>query len=201
MIDLGERGVIALCGPSGVGKGHTKRMILDMAGVEFAEPVVASTRHARIDDDASRLAGLSDPDFDRLVEQGDVILPHRPFRVDGSPRYGFLMASLLVEKPILTEVHSSIIRPFHETFGGQALIIGMVASPDTLRANIMARQGSEYDGVGIDLRVESARQEVAEIYDAYEHDAIDQLYSLNLHERNRAQYSIATTVRNHVGSV
>jgi len=199
MINFGENGVIALTGPSGVGKGFTKEKILELAPDGFAEPVVASTRHARMDDGTSRLAGLSEQDFDRLIESGEVILPHQPFRLDGSPRYGFVAESLVTNKPILTEVHSSIIDVFKQKFDGRAMIIGMIATRETLLENILARQGSQFDGVGVDLRVDSATQEVQEIFDAYASEDIDVLFSCDPSERDYAQTRIVSMVAEYLG--
>lgn len=199
MINFGENGVIALSGPSGVGKGFTKTQIQGLAPGGFAEPVVASTRHARVDDGSSRLAGLSERDFDRLVDAGEVVLPHQPFRLDGSPRYGFVADSLVTDKPILTEVHASIIDVFKQKFRGRAMVIGMIASRQTLLDNILARQGSEFDGVGIELRVDSAAQEVQEIFDAYAAETVDALFSCDPDERDFSQRRIVSMVAEYLG--
>jgi guanylate kinase len=199
MINFGENGVIALSGPSGVGKGFTKARIRQLSPDGFAEPVVASTRYARMDDDSSRLAGLSESDFDRLVTAGDVVLAHQPFRTDGSPRYGFVAESLVTDKPILTEVHSSIIDVFKQQFHGRAMVIGMVATRQTLLENILARQGSQFDGVGIDLRVDSAAQEAQEIFDAYAAETVDSLFSCDPDEREFSQRGIVNLVREYLG--
>jgi guanylate kinase len=199
MINFGENGVIALSGPSGVGKGFTKAKIRELSPDGFTEPVVASTRHARMDDDSSRLAGLSESDFDRLVAAGEVVLPHQPFHIDGSPRYGFVAESLVTKKPILTEVHSSIIDEFKQQFQGRAMVIGMVATRQTLLDNILTRQGSQFDGVGIDLRVDSATREVQEIFDAYAAESVDTLFSCNPDDRDFSQRRIVNLVREYLG--
>lgn len=198
MINYGENGVIALCGPSGVGKGFTKSKIMELSPGGFTEPVVASTRHARMDDDISRLAGLSEKDFDRLIASGEVILSHQPFREEGSPRYGFVTESLVTDKPIITEVHSSIIDIFRHTFEDRALIIGMIATRQTLHDSIIERQGSQFDGVGIDLRVDSAEQEVQEIFAAFAAETVDSLFSCDPYERDFSQRAIVDLVRDHL---
>jgi len=102
--------VIALCGPSGVGKGFTKKLIQSTISpyASLREPVVCTTRPSRPDDNVSRRTGIHDSDFDKLIKSGSIVLSHRPFRNADTPRYGFASDSVRPGRPLLTEVHSSI---------------------------------------------------------------------------------------------
>jgi guanylate kinase len=185
--------VIALCGPSGVGKGYTKQRIQEsMPGDSFAEPVVVTTRSARHDDGPSRRAGLSEEAFSRLVVAGEVILDHRPFRTLDTPRYGFDIKSTQTESPLLTEVHSTILDDFRMQFIDQkVLMIGIVASKDTLRENILSRQSPSSD---VDMRLRLGALEEQEIREAYGSGIIDDLVFYDTHDRDASQQFIINRV-------
>lgn len=169
--------VVALCGPSGVGKGYVKKRAIDVLGdVPLSEPVVATTREPRKDDGPDREAGIDAASFFTRVDDGDIVLPHRPFRDTNSPLYGFTRESL--DAPyLLTEVHSTVLGEFHALFPSRPrMVMGFVADESTLAASIRDRQGDTSDGAGIELRLACASAEIAEIERGYEEGHVDRLY-------------------------
>lgn len=193
--------VIALCGPSGVGKGFTKQKILgSMPNPEFfAEPIVVTTRGARHDDGPSRRAGLTDKDFSRLVARGAIVLEHRPFRADNTPWYGFDKDSLRTDRPLLTETHSSILEEFRRQLADRrVLIIGLIATRETLQTNIHKRQPDTPD---IDIRLSLGALEGQEIRAAYEKGVIDDLVLCDIDKRDESQRSVVDTVQNYLGGL
>lgn len=182
-----EYPVVALCGPSGVGKGYTKNRLLERSGELFAEPIIVTTRPARSDDLGAigRRTGVPEKEYQRLVEQGDIILDHKPFRVMGSPRYGFDSLSTANPKPLLTEVHSSIITDFFEKFNTRKLlVIGFLATRDVLIEGIVGRGGDLRD---LDLRLAMSEIEQTEIEQAHSEGLITELYVCDKQSRATLQ--------------
>lgn len=60
---MGERNILGLVGPSGVGKGYAKEAIKSALPGVFVEPVVVTTRTQRPGDGADRRAGVSISEF------------------------------------------------------------------------------------------------------------------------------------------
>lgn len=193
--------VVALCGPSGVGKSFTKKLIAEDAerqNIALVEPVVVTTRLARPDDTGSRRAGLSEGAFMQLVEAGEVVLPHQPFRRKDTPWYGFDRQSV-AGGPLLTEVHSSILPEFARFFAARpVLILGLVAGRTTLEQNIHERQGTFSDGVDAAIRVDMAALEEEEIQNAFAAGLVRQIAECSPGERDAAQMMIAKSALNHV---
>ena len=181
-----KRNVIALCGPSGVGKGFTKNLIRENAnGVEFTEPAFATTRPARGDDSGHRLAGLSIDEFNDMVDAGMVIIPSQPFG-EGTPYYGLVETSIKSGN-ILTEVHPCILKDFKEYFkDDNLLILAMEATDEFLRESMTGRG----TGDDIELRVAKSKDEIAQIREAMKEGLIDGLWNINFAERDNAQRQI-----------
>lgn len=191
--------VVALCGPSGVGKGHVKELIKHGVGVNFSEPVVCTTRPSRADDGMARRAGLSEGKFAKLVERGDIVLPHQPFREPGSPWYGFDAGSFDTEQPILTEVHSTILKPFRTLFlGRRALTVCLISDDITRVANIMNREAVT-DSVDFDRRVHMGGLEIEEINAALHDRYVDAVLDCSLDRRNHAQRMAVEIVKRFIG--
>jgi ribose 1,5-bisphosphokinase PhnN len=195
-----QESIVALCGPSGVGKSYTKRLIRERAGADFSEPVVASTRLSRPSDDRSRHTGLKIDAFHAMVKHGEIVLPHQPFRQPESPWYGFMAESFTTRTPILTEVHSSILQNFVEFVQGRPLlIIGLIASRATLESNIDQRQGDFSDGIASSIRVDAASIEEAEITTGYEDGIVHHLLHCNQDMRTESQLRAAELVHGFIG--
>jgi hypothetical protein len=190
--------VVALCGPSGVGKGFVKRRVQEeMPAVGFIEPVVATTRKPRNDDNASRMAGLDELDFNQRVLSGSLVLPHRPFRMPHSPLYAFQGESL-GRRPLLTEVHSTIVGDFRELLADntRVLIVGFVAASSLLSESIGVRQGTFHDGVSASDRVALAGTECDEISAAHHAGSIDHVLAVReASERDEVQTTAVNIIR------
>ncbi len=184
--------VIALCGPSGVGKGFVKRKILEQIepGIVM-EPVVVSTRDRRPDDGPDRLVGLAEEDFMERVDAGSVVLPHRPFRHPDTPLYAFDADSLRAGR-LLTEVHTSIISEFRALFSEETpmLILGMTAAKHLLEGGIARRQGNFDDGTSAEHRVASATIEESEMLRALASGHLSGMYDCAELGRERAQHLV-----------
>lgn len=188
------RGVaVALCGPSGVGKGYTKELIKRRLPVELNEPIVVTTRPARSDDGISRRAGLSPKDFHDLVEAGEVVLPHQPFRQTYSHWYGFAARSLNIDGHILTEVHSTLLPDFRQNCSNhRVLIIGMLGDLSTRFANVSDR--GPIDKNELNLRIAMGQKETDEIKIANEAGLVDVVFDCSFERRDQAQLDIVKLV-------
>ncbi len=191
--------LIALSGPSGVGKEYTKAVIRAELG-HLSEPVVASTRKRRPGEAASRLAGMTEFGFIESVIAGHIVLPHRPFREEGTAWYGFVRDSLEIEAPLLTEVHSTVLDSFRSltrSMGRDALIVGLVAPDETLITNLTGpgRSGCEDD---VTLRLRHARNEVAEIESAAKVGVVDHVFDMSLGSRDQSVGAIVALAKGAV---
>lgn len=88
-MDNKKKNIIAISGPSGVGKGYVKSLIINAIDEEIFEPVVVTTREKRSDDNISRRAGLSTIEFEEDVKERRILFPHRPFEDENTPLYGY----------------------------------------------------------------------------------------------------------------
>lgn len=202
MLSPSKYPIVALCGPSGVGKSTLKARIREHGDLEFAEPVVATTRDKRPDDDRSRMAGISDDVFDLLINKGEIILPHRPFREINSPRYGFMRDSFVDDSPVLTEVHSSILPNFRAHFEGRPIIIfGMLAARNTLSVNINARQADACTITDTALRLMMGQTEEEEVHAAHIAGIINHVVSCEPEHRQSTQNFIVDSIRTYVQKV
>lgn len=173
--------IVALCGPSGVGKEYLKDKIKDrVRQMPFSEPVVATTRPTRNIERDSRISGLSEDGFLNDVLLGRIVLAHRPFRDGSTNLYGFMAASFIGQHYQLTEVHSLIIERFKQLLSTRpVLIIGLVATRETLELNLSARQAVSKSEDEIETRLDLATREVGEITDAYQCGLINVVVDLN----------------------
>jgi len=181
-----KRNIVALCGPSGVGKGYLKGLIKEYKEFCFFEPIVATTRLTREHDGVDRLAGLSEKVFSQLISEKKVVLVSQPFG-HNTPLYGFIEESFN-PKSILTEVHSSILKDFTEYFRNDNLIIlGLDACEDYLH-NAMIENGLEYGD--IELRIKASRTEREQIKDALDSNYIEKIWEINAKGREKTRIEI-----------
>ena len=182
-----KRRVVALMGPSGIGKGYIKSSIKKFTELELSEPVVATTREKRPDDDASRQAGLSLEAFAERVQNGDILFPHQPFEDVGTPFYGFEENSLNNSR-LLTEIHWTILGNFVDFFErDEMLILAMTADTKFLFQSIKSRGFNSED---IELRVEKSIKEIKQITKGHDRGSIDHLFEINSENREHIQREI-----------
>lgn len=188
---------MALCGPSCVGKGFIKRELgPSLVEIHPSEPIVATTREPRAEEGVGRRAGLSTEEFLAEVNAGTIVLPHRPFRDDASPFYGFVANSFDSSRSQLTEVHSTIIDQFREHVADRpSLVIGLVASRETLEINMASRVSSGVNEANNDERLRLASVEMGEIFAGYAAGMIDTVMSLEYRDRDQSLTAIIQSVR------
>ena len=199
MLDLRDsQPIIALCGPSGTGKGFTKqRIINELSLFDFLEPVVCSTRPTRADDGQSRRAGLSYERFMEEVAQGMIVLPHQPFREGSSHWYGFSLESFYTSKsPVLTEVHSSIISEFIKLMetNHRILVLGLIGERSVRETSMVNRSGLESPNGDIDLRITNGGIEIEEIMAAYGKSLVNHVLSYSNEEGRNSIQSMAVNL-------
>ena len=204
MTTVSRRPVVALCGPSAVGKGVLKERIQSAArdwGVHFGEPVVATTRPQRPDDGPCRRAGISPSDFEAGLRLGRIVLGHRPFGDDSPHQYGFVSRSLS-GSPLLTEVHVSIISEFRQLLAGRAtLVLGMIASEDVLAANLRLREGVGLDPTDFARRMNHSLTEIEQIQNAARDGTVDLVVACGLSERDPSMGALTAAALSHVGEL
>ena len=195
----GESPLVTLTGPSGIGKGYVSRLVRDSIEIDFATPTVCTTRASRNDDGVNRQAGLSMTEFDHLVESGEVVLAHQPFRRPDSPWYGFIAETLFTTQPVLTEVHTTILDDFHTlSRDTSAVRIGLCADQETLRSNLAQRQ-PDMPASDLGLRLSMGSIEADEIQNAFNHGYLDMLVDYSTQHREQAGVAIVSFIRKRVG--
>jgi hypothetical protein len=128
---------------------------------------------------------MTEDEFLRCVEDGSIVLPHRPFRQAGTPWYGFAEKSLDISLNQLTEVHSTIINPFRELMDARPLlIIGLIAGRETLELNLTKRAQTIGADIDADIRLELAAAETQEIIAAHDQGSLDLLISVDRSSRS-----------------
>lgn len=183
--------VIALCGPSGVGKGYTKNLIMSsLSDIKFAEPIVATTRPARPNDGISRLSGLTEKQFLTMVEVGMIVLPHRPFG-EGTDLYGFVATSLNKEN-LLTEVHPSIIDEFINYFKDSDVMIYALKASEQFLLKVLKDRG---DTKNVSLRIFKSKSEIAQIEKAKQKGQISEVLEVNFENRDTVQKQIVDAIK------
>jgi len=181
------KNIVALCGPSGVGKGYVKDLVLQRASVAVFEPVVITTRKERSDDGRNRRAGIAIADFQNEVELGTAILPHQPFG-ENAPYYAFDSDSFR-HRNLLTEIHPLILEQFRATFSSEKLLVlAMTAEEDFLRGTILQRNP---DAIDIGLRIANGALETNLISRGKKSGAIDQTFEITQDNRDEIQSKIA----------
>ena len=190
--------ILALAGPSGIGKGFIKKAIVQRFGAGFfIEPVVATTRPRRPDDGPDRLPGIPLTEFWSQVEQGEIILNHQPFGVTGH-WYGFLSATLNnTSRPVLTEFHVDNIVPARNQFGNRLILIGLVATDDSyLRENIANRSGDFHEAT--EVRVQAAKREGSLIAGLHAKGLINVVFEAKRQNKQTLRYSVTDWVSNRL---
>jgi guanylate kinase len=191
--------IVALCGPSGIGKERVKDTIKGAFAVAPSEPVVMTTRPSRENERGSRTTGILESDFKALVSSGQVVLPHRPFRGANTAIYGFSAESFEPATAQLTEVHSTIIEPFRNHNADRpTLVIGMVARVSLLEQNLLSRSPGAQPS-DIELRLHLAEAEMEEIVEATKSGLVDAVFSFDQSLRDQSAQIVADMVGGFYG--
>lgn len=193
---LDNRIVVGLTAPSGTGKSYMTQAILEV-WPEFQRPIIATTRLPRDGENEVHRKHLTELEFAEAVATGDIVLPHRPFGSDDTPEYGFMASSVLCDVPILTEVHSTIIQPFkHLTTGKNVVMIGMLASTQTLESNMTIRHNGVADG--LDYRMASSEAESNLITTAMSDSILDLVVDYEVESRKEAEIAVIDLIHSAV---
>lgn len=187
-----KRNIVALTGPSGVGKGYVKKLIKESADIEIFEPVVVTTRKRRDDDNSSRRTDLTIQEFETEVQLGKILFPHRPFEENNTPLYGFDNVDLNKQN-ILTEIHPVIFTEFKQHFcKDNLLVIGILANQEYLLHSILNRGSKTND---LEIRLEKSSIENKKIYNAYKKRIVDKIFTISLNNRDLIQKKIVTIAK------
>jgi len=129
--------IIALSGPSGIGKGFVKDAIRRRYP-GMPELTVVTTRARRPSDGIDRETDVPADVFLKQRNEGEIILAHQPFG-EQHDWYGFRKSQidngLMRGECILTEIHPDNIGPFHEIYPSSLFVFGFIA-PESIYAKI-----------------------------------------------------------------
>lgn len=177
--------IIALVGPSGVGKNFAKEA-LKTRFPQLSELTVFTTRNRRPSDGADRKTDISVNDFLKMQKEERIIAAHQPFGPDGD-WYGFskeqINELLKNEGRILTEIHPDNISLFKELYSNRVFIIALIANKEYLEHNLKAR-GSEKD-IDMTVRLDKTTSEVRVIKEMQEEKLIDKIIEVNWDNKDK----------------
>jgi len=131
--------ILALSGPSGIGKGYL-RSALTKVFPQVADLPFVTTRPPRSSDRDDLISGMSQDAFLFHKSAGRIQQDFVPY---GNQRYGIWAPALELiracEIPCLTEVHPSQIELWMEAGIGPISVVGLVSSISYLRHNLEDR--------------------------------------------------------------
>ena len=186
--------IIALIGPSGVGKNYLKSAIKKKFP-EIKELTVLTTRPTRESDGIDRRAGLEEDYFLKEVKSGRIIAAHQPF-ADLGYWYGFSKEQidylLSKEETILTEVHVDNAEFFRKKYADKIVMIGVTAALDYLDKNIQER-GSEAESERL-IRLQKAENENSIIKDLCSNKIVDKIFEASWENRETLAGSVISEI-------
>ncbi len=187
--------IIALVGPSGVGKGYAKNIIRKNFP-DIKELFVYTTRKKRECDLKDRKF-LSLATFLLKKSRNEIIGAHKPFG-DNSDWYGFskkqINGYLNKKEIIITELHLDNIILFKKLFKNRLYLISLVASLDYLKYNLKLRNSENRNIIA--KRLDCARKEISLLYSYYNESLINRIFELNFDNRDDLEKNINTEIYN-----
>jgi len=190
--------IIALVGPSGVGKNFAKQAIKDQFP-GLSELTVFTTRSRRSSDGSDRGTDISVDDFLKMQKEGKIIAVHQPFGPD-SDWYGFFkeQISKLLEnqKQILTEIDPDNIALFKKLYGSRVFTIALIAARKYLEHNLKSR-GSEKD-IDRDIRLNKAVDEIKMTEKLKKTELIEKIIEVNWDNRNKLAELVVNEVAQEI---
>lgn len=147
--------ILALSGPSGIGKGFVRQHLLQMFPLINELPWV-TTRPPRPMETTLHRIHVSHDEFDRLVGSGELVLVQRLY----DNKYGLRRSDFLHHDGcVYTEIHPGNIVEARQSHPG-LIIIGLITRDfDLLRERLTVTRKTE-QSTEIDRRIMDARQEV-----------------------------------------
>lgn len=148
--------IIALSGPSGIGKGYFKEAILSKHP-DVQELIWYTTRGLRPNEFNRK--SISDSEFEALLDEGNMVLVQEIF----GHRYGVSRDDLSRESGgWLTEVHPYVVSEAKH-INPQIITIGMMTEDlNLLRERLVVKRKTE-DSAEIEVRLSVAEKEMAAI--------------------------------------
>jgi len=190
--------IIALVGPSGVGKNFAKQAIKDKFP-QLVELTVYTTRKKRASDGLDRKTDIPIGDFLRMEQKGEIIAAHQPFGSDGD-WYGFSrkqIDEMLDNKNlILTEIHPDNILLFKELYGDKVFTVALTAENDYLEHNLRSR-GSEKD-IDREVRLDRAFNEIKTIQEMRKEKLIDRVIEVGWNNRDKLSEIVVNEVSREI---
>ena len=187
--------IIALTGPSGVGKDYTKK-VLKKRFPRFLELTVLTTRKRRPSDGKDRKTNISQSLFLKMKTDKEIIAAHQPFGAKGD-WYGFSKKEVdklfNSNKTILTEVHPDNIITFKKLYKDKISIIALIAEKEYLENNLKLRESEKK--YNLIVRITTARKEIAKIKKLNKKSLIDSVIELNRENRNNLSEIIIKEVK------
>lgn len=187
--------IIALSGPSGIGKGFVKEAI-HRRYPGISELTVATTRSRRTSDEIDRETDIPVEVFLKQRDEGKIILTHQPFG-EQHDWYGFHRSQ--IDKGLnkgdcmLTEIHPDNIGPFHDLYSSSILIFGFVAPEDYIRKNLQSR--ATESPIEQERRIQQSIHEMNQIYHWQNHGHIMRLFNFS---NSGLRDSIASEIVSHI---
>lgn len=146
--------LIALCGPSGSGKGYLKQYLKKGFGAH--EPPVFTTRRKREKEDSLDRIFLAPKEFERKLGRGELILVKKIY----GNNYGF-SADAFEKSSIVTEIHASNLNDFKMRYPHSLTIALLPKKLSFLKTRLRKRGSNTQEEIC--LRLEKAEQEIEEI--------------------------------------
>jgi len=170
--------IIALLGPSGVGKGLLKSYLIKQATVDFIVPKIFTTRPSRKDDLDSNKVSISQEEFELQVEEGTIIYPHS-IRYSTGYLYGFSRDDLALypANNLLIELYPHLLELFKNKYQKDLISFALLASKNRLKKNLMRRE-TETESSFND-RIKLGEEEEKIILNLNKLGYIDYLYNLD----------------------
>lgn len=183
--------IIALVGPSGVGKNFVKQAIKDKFP-QLVELTVYTTRPKRSSDGLDRKTDIPIDNFLIMKQKGEIIAAHQPFGLEGD-WYGFsryqIEEMLDNNNLILTEIHPDNILLFKKLYGDKIFTVALTAEKDYLEHNLRLRD-SEKD-IDREVRLNKAFDEITTIQEMWKEKLINKVIDVGWHNReNLAEIAI-----------
>ncbi len=192
--------IIAIVGPSGVGKDFSKKAIKKKL-VNFSEPTVYTTRPRRTLDGKDRKT-ISLKDFLEMKDQGKLIGAHQLFGKEGY-WYGFSQEEIdqFLEKgeTVLTELHPDNVRIFKKIYQEKLLTIALMAEQEYLEHNLRNRKSEKEEE--IKRRLADSQKELEAIKELREAGLIDSFVEVGWDNRDALSEIMAERVSGEVKSL
>lgn len=186
--------IIALVGPSGVGKNFAKQAIKDRFP-NLSELTIYTTRSRRTSDGIDRETDISVENFLKMVDENKIIAAHQPFGINGD-WYGFSKEQIdkMLENNdlILTEIHPDNMSLFKKLYGKNVFAIALTAKKEYLEHNLKERDSEKE--ADRNLRLNSAINEINIIQRMQKEGLINKIIEIDWDNRDKLSELVVNEV-------